>query len=508
MAITTTAGEAAIAAAVGGQKLDVVTLVIGDGNGAAVTPNTAQTALVKQVDSVKVKAVYTKPSNPNYIYIEGEIPFDQGGYTIREAGALDSKGKLIVVGAYAEIAKPAAGDSEARALTVRLIASVSNTDAFNLVFSEGDNAGGLYSVGTIIQHVHNVLPSGQRLLPCDGREYLKADYPKLAEVLPPVSVGEVWEAADQSASVGYRGIDISDDGQKLIIGGNVSPYLGYSTDGGVTLTPVASNPFQANTKEVMDVAISGDGSKAVAVGYFGYICLSTDAGATWGANINPWGSGSHIEACAINETGSIIVIGGHPGLSVSTDGGATFGAAVPVDTSTGDVLCIAMLPDASVMLAGAENGKIRRSTDQGVSWSVVASIGALRIRDIAIHGSNAIAVIDNGDVYRSTDSGQNWTKVASLGSSFWGCDIAGDLAILTAGSSTYHLSTNAGETFSLGTAPSSVTSVALTQDGERAAAGAASVLMSLSSAADPEFRVPTHGADMANPTLSKIVADI
>lgn len=142
MAIVTDVGESVIANAVTqGEKIDFTDILVGDGGGSVPAFTGAETALVNQVTSIAVTSVFTDPKNPNYIHIEGRIPFADGGYTIREAAALDAEGNLVIIGSYPEIAKPADTDPNARELVIRLVAVVSNTAAITLVHDAAEPGG-------------------------------------------------------------------------------------------------------------------------------------------------------------------------------------------------------------------------------------------------------------------------------------------------------------------------------------------------------------------------------
>ncbi|WP_372830513.1 phage tail protein [Pontibacterium sp.] len=171
MALTTQYGEAAIAAAaVSDEKIQVDQIVIGDGGGAVPVFDGSETALVNQVDALPVRAVYRNSKNPNYIYIEAEIPFDSGGYTIREAAAIDAAGNVLVIGPYAEIDKPADTDVHARALIVRLVAVVSSTEAFTLVHESGGDG---YPSRFLLEAAQQIPPGATIKLGEDGRAYLE-----------------------------------------------------------------------------------------------------------------------------------------------------------------------------------------------------------------------------------------------------------------------------------------------------------------------------------------------
>ncbi len=85
-------------AAVNNTKVNFVNFVYGDGGGKAVIPIASQTNLVNQVGSIKINAIKQNEKSPNIIEVSAVIPATEGGYTIREIGIENEKGKLIAVG--------------------------------------------------------------------------------------------------------------------------------------------------------------------------------------------------------------------------------------------------------------------------------------------------------------------------------------------------------------------------------------------------------------------------
>lgn len=157
MAKVTAFGVAALAAAATtSSKIDCVNMLIGDGNGAVPVFTGAETALVRQVDSVQVNAVYRNTANPNYIYIDAVIPYNKGGYWIREAAVTDSAGNVLIIGEFAPLEKPAANSSQAREVTVRLIALIENNIGAVNLFNFGNSGGSLitggYPVGSVVEN--------------------------------------------------------------------------------------------------------------------------------------------------------------------------------------------------------------------------------------------------------------------------------------------------------------------------------------------------------------------
>src|SRR5512140_169459 len=67
-------------------------------------------------------------------------------------------------------------------------------------------------------------------------------------------------------------------------------------------------------------------------------------------------------------------------------------------------------PDTWV--AVGDVGTIVRSTDAGLSWTLVASPIGDPLRGIAFRGSLGLAVAIGGRIIRTTDGGASWTEVA------------------------------------------------------------------------------------------------
>lgn len=127
--ILTNIGKAKIAnAGALGTKVDLKTLVLGDGNGSYYNPTETQTKLVREVYRRDINNVSVDSENPNWIVIETIVPSAEGGFTIREVGCLDTAGDLIVVGKYPETYKPKVEDGAVKDLTVKIIMEVSNAE--------------------------------------------------------------------------------------------------------------------------------------------------------------------------------------------------------------------------------------------------------------------------------------------------------------------------------------------------------------------------------------------
>jgi microcystin-dependent protein len=107
-------------------------MVFGDGNGNPVTPSQTQFQLVRQVYSTPLNRLERVDGNSRYI-AEGIIPFDEGGWTIREVGLLDADGELFAAASFPDVYKPTIGEGATRDLVVRLVFEVSNAAEVELV---------------------------------------------------------------------------------------------------------------------------------------------------------------------------------------------------------------------------------------------------------------------------------------------------------------------------------------------------------------------------------------
>ncbi|WP_181919210.1 phage tail protein [Alkalilimnicola ehrlichii] len=132
-AILTEVGLAKLAQAeADGQKLQLVDFAVGDGGGDYVAPESSWTALTHEVWRGTLNRVYVSETDEQVFTIEGVVPREVGGWYIREFGALDSDGDLIVIAAVPERFKPAEGDGANLDQHIRVLVRYSNADAVSV----------------------------------------------------------------------------------------------------------------------------------------------------------------------------------------------------------------------------------------------------------------------------------------------------------------------------------------------------------------------------------------
>jgi hypothetical protein len=134
--IPTLAGQAALAAALANTaSLTIAQMVIGDGNGAPITPIETQTNLVNLRHTQAIGAV-TRVAN--VATFEATFGSAVGPFTIREAGLLDNTGTLLFVGSIPATEKLTPAQNAFDSLTIGLQVIVSDTADVTLQPPPGD----------------------------------------------------------------------------------------------------------------------------------------------------------------------------------------------------------------------------------------------------------------------------------------------------------------------------------------------------------------------------------
>ncbi|WP_421229582.1 phage tail protein [Aeromonas enteropelogenes] len=132
-AIPTDAGQAKIANAIAlGIPLKITHMAVGDGNGQPVTPNSAQTSLVREKRRALLNTLCQDPLNPAQLVAEQIIPENVGGWWIREVGLYDETSTLIAIANSPDTYKPQLSEGSGRTQTIRMVLIVSDTSAVEL----------------------------------------------------------------------------------------------------------------------------------------------------------------------------------------------------------------------------------------------------------------------------------------------------------------------------------------------------------------------------------------
>ncbi len=115
-----------------GEKLEITSLAVGDGGGVSPTPNQAQTELVNERRRAQLNSLSVDEKNTSQIIAEQIIPEAVGGWWIREIGLFDADGVLIAVANCPETYKATTEEGSGRTQVIRMMLTVSSTDAVTL----------------------------------------------------------------------------------------------------------------------------------------------------------------------------------------------------------------------------------------------------------------------------------------------------------------------------------------------------------------------------------------
>lgn len=233
---------------------------------------------------------------------------------------------------------------------------------------------------------------------------------------------------------GDRGIALGSAGQAQV-----------TADGGKTWNP------EPVPTELAIFAITGNGSRSIAVGQLGLVLIRDGDG--------PWrqvdsGSEMRLLGVGINADGLAFATGAFGTLLRSTDGGESWSSAAPnwadlYDSGEGDTALlrdeptnylVEVLDDGRVLLGG-EYGQLMQSVDEGASWSVLYrhqtanDTIAPTIFDIKLNPEGVgYAVGQAGLVLRTDDGGRSWTsKPTGVRNSLFAVDVLPDGQVVAIG---------------------------------------------------------------------------
>ena len=132
-AIPTHEGQAKISNALTlGIPLKITHMAVGDGNGQPVTPDPAQTKLVRERRRAPLNALFQDPLNPAQLVAQQIIPENEGGWWIHEVGLFDESGTLIAIANAPPTYKPQMSEGSGRTQGINVVLIVSDTSAVEL----------------------------------------------------------------------------------------------------------------------------------------------------------------------------------------------------------------------------------------------------------------------------------------------------------------------------------------------------------------------------------------
>ncbi len=131
-AILTDVGQSKIAEAVaGGQKLNITTFLVGDGNGEYYVPTSDMTAIKNEVWRGTISKADVVQDAQKILRITTVIPAEVSGFIVREIALLDETGELIAIGNTPDLPKVRLEDGASTELKLTMRLAVKNTEALS-----------------------------------------------------------------------------------------------------------------------------------------------------------------------------------------------------------------------------------------------------------------------------------------------------------------------------------------------------------------------------------------
>ncbi len=131
-AIITDVGQSKIAEAVaGGQKLNVTTFLVGDGNGEYYVPTSDMTAIKNEVWRGTISKADVVQDAQKILRITTVIPAEVSGFIVREIALLDETEELVAIGNTPDLPKVRLEDGASTELKLTMRLAVKNTEALS-----------------------------------------------------------------------------------------------------------------------------------------------------------------------------------------------------------------------------------------------------------------------------------------------------------------------------------------------------------------------------------------
>jgi hypothetical protein len=226
-----------------------------------------------------------------------------------------------------------------------------------------------------------------------------------AAVYASTDYGHNWSASGSTAYT-YRSVACSSDGSHLIAGQFSNGSIYYSTNYGANWNS-GSTPNSGNW---FGLAMSANGSNAVAVAYGGGIYTSTNGGASWRAQTSGLPTSAYWESVASSADGSNLVAVATNNL-LYTSANAGFNWTSQTVGGSHYWAGVASSADSTKLVAVAYGGGIFTSANSGVSWQQTSAPSTnWESVTCSSDGGKITAVVMGGYIYSSINFGANWTK--------------------------------------------------------------------------------------------------
>ena len=237
-------------------------------------------------------------------------------------------------------------------------------------------------------------------------------------------------------------IDAAHPGSRIVAVGDRG-YVIYSDDQGAHWSRAKAPPGPLLTAVTFVDAKAG-----WAVGHDAVILATTDGGLNWALQFSAPAEQRPLLDVLFLDSRRGIAVGAYGAYYETADGGNSWNARKVLDEDR-HLNGLARSADGKLVILG-ESGTILLSSDEGKTWSAVASpykgslFGAVTAEDGAI-----VAYGLRGRIYRSTDAGATWKQVdnASAATLMGGTKLPGGAIVLVGAAGTVLVSRDHGQSF-------------------------------------------------------------
>jgi photosystem II stability/assembly factor-like uncharacterized protein len=157
---------------------------------------------------------------------------------------------------------------------------------------------------------------------------------------------------------------------------------------------------------------ANDQGLAVAVGGFGAVLRSSDAGATWEPISFDWEAilndflEPHIYDVAVFEDNTILLVGEFELVIRSADGGDTWEVVNKADSSLAGIY----FSDRQTGYAAGQDGKVLKTDDGGLTWQNLETPTRENLLDVWSSGSD-VMITGIRTLLKSSDAGATWESI-------------------------------------------------------------------------------------------------
>jgi len=226
-------------------------------------------------------------------------------------------------------------------------------------------------------------------------------------ILESDDAGASWKKVESGTEFALLGLAVVGD-KRLIVGQRGTVLVG-KPDGGW-------EPGNSGSEaRLLQVGMNSSGL-AVAVGEFGTVMRSRDAGKTWEKLTLDWaafredGYEPHLYTSNVDEAGRVVIAGEFSYVIISEDGGDTWNLA-----TKGDKSIFAMhLQDDGTGFAVGQEGLVMKTTDRGATWQTLNPNSNANLFGVWSSKQGEVVITGQRALLRSSDGGNTFTASTDI----------------------------------------------------------------------------------------------